>query len=746
MLNKFKSIEEIGRFSKLTHRAEPFSRLSLVFGRNGYGKSTLCSILRSATEGQAKYIEMRRRLGASGDSRVEASWASGSTYAYSAGKWNACPGKIYIFDQEYVSKNLHIGESVTRENKRSLLPVILGDKGVELSEEVAALDKEQRALAEEMKVQERLIIARCQSVEVKKIIDFCNAIAPDDLEEKIQSWKRKLELAKQSAHIKQKKNPRLFDLSGLSTAGDLLDKTIDEIGDSAVRRVEEHLERHDLGPRAHNWLQYGVNYAPQDCCPFCEQDTTHNKLVSAYKKVFGDEFKSIKEEVELLSKVVDGIRNVSAHIQENDSEILFWASLCELDSKPTLSAEEIEIVKYGFEKLERLIDRKQRNPLGAVGFQSEGDVISRAIDILIKYNNQVIAANNIIEQARADTVTQDINFAANTLARWEAMSEKLVDPVKTATLSYAAAYARVEEIKVNKAKAQKRLTDYTTKTMSARQDAVNSLLQEFGTNFKIVDAKTSYIGREPNTEFAIEIGSHRIKAGDRSDTEPSFKTVLSAGDKNTLALAFFIAQVNADEKLDKAIIVFDDPFSSQDMNRQFQTTSHIRAISAKACQVIVMSHDPRFLNLIEKNADHSIIRSFQLQCNDAGDGCISKWDSSEELKSLYIQQSEMIREYATHQKVLKGQTLNSIRQAIRPFLEDYLRLRFPGRFSDQEHISVMAKAIQDSGKSDPLAHAVSDLFALNEYTRTNMHGGGDASIPSELRAHCQKVVSIVGSY
>lgn len=73
-------------------------------------------------------------------------------------------------------------------------------------------------------------------------------------------------------------------------------------------------------------------------------------------------------------------------------------------------------------------------------------------------------------------------------------------------------------------------------------------------------------------------------------------------------------------------------------------------------------------------------------------------------------------------------------------------MRFPGRFGDQAHIFEMANAIKGAGDSDPMAGAVSDLFALNEYTRPNMHGGGTTPVPGELRAHCKKVVAIVGSY
>ncbi len=126
MLLRLDVLEEIGRFAALRHKAEQFNRLSLVFARNGYGKSTLCAVLRSASEDQPNYITARRRLDASKESRVQSTWAPARTVAFGGGKWNSCPGKIYVFDQEFVHQNLHVGESVTRENKRSLLPVVLG--------------------------------------------------------------------------------------------------------------------------------------------------------------------------------------------------------------------------------------------------------------------------------------------------------------------------------------------------------------------------------------------------------------------------------------------------------------------------------------------------------------------------------------------------------------------------------------------------------------------------------------------
>lgn len=748
MLHKFRSVEEIGRFTKLTHKAEPLARLSLIFARNGYGKSTLCSILRSASDGNPDHITARRRLGAISDSRVDSVWASGSTIAYSAGKWNGCPGKIHVFDQEYVSKNLHLGDSVTRENKRSLLPVVLGDEGVELAEKVNALDREQRDVDGTRKDHAAIIMARCKVIASNDVLAFCQAEMPGDLQVKTAAQMQRVELARQAAVVKQKRNPLVLALGVLTQAEAILAEGLDGVGETASMLVKEHLARQKLGDRAQGWLEYGASHSCGAECPYCGQKTTDVALVAAYGTYFSEAFKTLKSRVDQLAQDLGEVSvvEIEEQLRTNDTDFVYWSQLCELGAVPAISADERTANSNAFMLLRAIVRAKQQNPLEPLVFGLDAGPIREMIERLSIYNERVTASSVIIDQARADTAQADVPKAEAILAKWVAMAEKMIEPVKSAVTGFLEAEARLSAIKEEKAIAQTALKNYTATTMTVRQGAVNEVLSDFGASFRVVDTKTSFVGREPNTEFAIELGIHKVKAGDRSDVEPSFKTVLSAGDKSTLALAFFLAQIDADPSLANAVVVFDDPFSSQDMDRQFQTTSYIRSISAKACQIIVLSHDPRFLQLIEKNADNASTRAFQLQCSDGGDGTIASWSSADELKTLYVQQSEMIREYATHQKILKQQTLNTVHQAIRPFLEDYLRLRFPGRFPDQAHIFEMANTLKEAGEGDPMADSVPDLLALNEYTRTNMHGGGSAPVPGELRAHCKKVVAIIGSY
>jgi hypothetical protein len=61
-------------------------------------------------------------------------------------------------------------------------------------------------------------------------------------------------------------------------------------------------------------------------------------------------------------------------------------------------------------------------------------------------------------------------------------------------------------------------------------------------------------------------------------------------------------------------------------------------------------------------------------------------------------------------------------------------------------LDAMITEVENAAASDPLFPHVGDLRALNEYTRPNMHGGGQPPNPDALRAQCKRVVGVVGTY
>src|SRR4029077_18293358 len=108
----------------------------------------------------------------------------------------------------------------------------------------------------------------------------------------------------------------------------------------------------------------------------------------------------------------------------------------------------------------------------------------------------------------------------------------------------------------------------------------------------------------------------------------SFRNTLSSGDKSTLALAFFLAQLEHDRDKPSRIVVFDDPFNSQDAFRKDHTVEKIRKCGEGCVQVIVLSHDQSFLKRVwDRLAPQTAERkSLQLARIGLRNTAISEWD------------------------------------------------------------------------------------------------------------------------
>ncbi len=88
-----------------------------------------------------------------------------------------------------------------------------------------------------------------------------------------------------------------------------------------------------------------------------------------------------------------------------------------------------------------------------------------------------------------------------------------------------------------------------------------------------------------------------------AEAGPAFRNTLSAGDRNTLALAFFFASLDQDPQLAQKIVVIDDPMTSLDEHRSLTTVQEMRRLVARVRQVIVLSHSKPFLCQLWEGAD-----------------------------------------------------------------------------------------------------------------------------------------------
>ena len=130
---------------------------------------------------------------------------------------------------------------------------------------------------------------------------------------------------------------------------------------------------------------------------------------------------------------------------------------------------------------------------------------------------------------------------------------------------------------------------------------LNKWLTHLRTPFKVSKLNYSYVGGPtPRTEYGVLVREKHVPAGKATANAPSFSTVLSDGDKRSLALAFFLAKALNEKSCLANMVVLDDVFASLDSNRRSQTVAALCEVAKKCAQVIVLAHDAYFLYELEK--------------------------------------------------------------------------------------------------------------------------------------------------
>jgi wobble nucleotide-excising tRNase len=150
MIEAISRIENIGTFHRFAPEAPVrFQKLTLIYGPNGTGKTTLCAILRSLARNDTDILKGRKTLGRDGPSRVDITLAGGKSCIWNGDTWEGERPRIDIYDEQFVRENLYT-ETVEVDQKRNLLQVVLGEGAVRLQEEIKKLDDDSRETQREI--------------------------------------------------------------------------------------------------------------------------------------------------------------------------------------------------------------------------------------------------------------------------------------------------------------------------------------------------------------------------------------------------------------------------------------------------------------------------------------------------------------------------------------------------------------------------------------------------------------------
>ena len=159
MIERFEKITKIGLFEDYTHGLGcGFGEVTLVYGDNGVGKSTLAAILDSLRERNANEIIRRRSLPGDVDPAVIVRM-DGKAYTFTGTDWDAQPphDTLDVFFPGFVTRNVYAATGIDVEQRRNLCEFVLGRKAVEKVKLLASADAEGRtALADLRAVESQL--------------------------------------------------------------------------------------------------------------------------------------------------------------------------------------------------------------------------------------------------------------------------------------------------------------------------------------------------------------------------------------------------------------------------------------------------------------------------------------------------------------------------------------------------------------------------------------------------------------
>ena len=686
MITQIRLIRNVGQLDCVGASPQTqLGKLTLIYGENGRGKTTLSAIWRSLASGDPIPITERSRLGTNQAPHVVMQFDSSQPpCVFENGHWNQAHAEIIVFDDIFVDENVYSGLEVSAIHRHNLHELILGSDGVTFARQVDELSSQIGKLNSELRFKQNGIPTASRGP--FNVDDFCNLTKHPDIEGAIQATERLLGALGKSDQVK--KTP-IFDALtfphiDIPRLQSVLTRTIQELSSEALTRVRQHISR--LGDKSEQWLSDGTKLVQSDDqrCPFCDQSMKTSTIAKHYEAYFSEAYarlkKEINSELETLSKALSGdsLATFLRDVQTANERQVFWSQFC---SVPALSIDLDGIAKTwqtARGTVVSALETKNAAPLECITLAQENiqqvENLNRTCKEVQRLSDALISAKENIEQVKKKTSTSDSLSAKTELRRLQAIRERFSETTSPLCDEYLKIREAKRELESNKQEARRHLDSHRNTVFPKYQSAINNYLQKFNAGFAIQGVQASNAGGRPSSAYYIAINNTPVRLASGLGS-PSFRNTLSAGDRNSLALAFFFASLAHDTGLSDRLIVIDDAVSSLDEHRKLATIQIVRRLAQQTAQMIVLSHDKSFLCQIYQYADKDETITLQVDRSSSG-SVVAEWDITEDAITEYDRRHAMLRAYQDSNTGSEREVAHSIRMV----LEGFIRVAFTEHF------------------------------------------------------------------
>ncbi len=682
---------------------DEFKHCNIIFGNNGCGKTSLTRAFELLIL-KNKHIEKYRTISTAESPSIEFECKDESYTIEPNSNIGAPSFKVEIYNSDFLHNNTpfnsEFGLKKLDDGTIILEGSVLGEETKEINQLKdcrGKVEKRQKEIGDENSTE--TLIAKQESEikkyneEIKKIRekvtsrtiqitpneieinDFCKVsknhfkYQEDALMNLEKDFNELDEAIKKFDDLKETKLPKDYQ-----TIKDKLESLFSFDIDKEAGQVSEKIKEH-ISKVGREFIEKGIKLQkemPDNACPFCTQKITNN-IIQAYTSYFNKSIEQFNQDSLEISGTLKNILN-----QWNIKEILQSFERFEpfmedfLKEKKSLE-NALEQIKDSLEELQKEVDKKE----GAKNEEKFQEIDKKLLEIQENIQQCVGETGKILNQKKEQ----------------KKKLKKLKTELKEARIKKAKHDSY--DWQKSKEEAERKLS-----VLVSRNKRLKCLLEKIDNklkglyNQKRPDIKiiNSYLKALNLPKYSLN-EDYRIVLNSVDLENSKAKMILSDGEKTTLAFAYFLARLKLfykKEDLKNLVVVIDDPISSLDEQRIYNTSNIVAKINQELvgealekdekAQVFVLTHNhtfmARLINMVGKNA-----RYFQLERHQNQLKIVCKNKVVGYFDTFYLLLFKEVYAFAKKEKVQDNfnEAIN-YGNKVRILLESFLKINFIDSF------------------------------------------------------------------
>ncbi|GAA8117648.1 AAA family ATPase [Helicobacter pylori] len=377
---------------------------------------------------------------------------------------------------------------------------------------------------------------------------------------------------------------------------------IDKEAGQVSKKIKEHISK--VG---REFIEKGIELQkemPDNACPFCTQKIPH-EIIQEYTSYFN---KSVETFNQCSLEMSGTLKNILD--QWNIKEILqafeqFKPFMEDFSQNKESLENALERIKVLLEKLQKEVDKKE----GAKNEKKFQKIDKELLEIQENIQQHVDETRNILNEKK----------------KQKEKLEKLKTKLKEARIKKAKHDSYDWQKSKKEAERKLLVLDRGHKRLKCLLEKIDNKLKELNDQKRPdIEIINNYLKVLNLPKYSLN-KDYRIVLNSDALENSEARMILSDGEKTTLAFAYFLARLKLfykKEDLKNLVVVIDDPISSLDEQRIYNTSYIVAKINQELAgealekdeeaQVFVLTHNhtfmARLINMVGKNA-----RYFQLE-------------------------------------------------------------------------------------------------------------------------------------